>query len=72
MRKKRSFSPEFKRQVIISSTTNRNGLSVKAKLSAKKYETGIKISDEEFGGSKIKPKRFHGDCSYTILRNKGL
>jgi hypothetical protein len=55
---------------LISSTTTRSGLSVKAKLSAKKYETGIKISDEEFGGIKIKPKRFHGDWNYTILNNK--
>jgi hypothetical protein len=31
---------------LIGSTTTRNGLSVKAKLSTKKYETGVKISYE--------------------------
>ena len=55
---------------LIGSTTTRNGLNVKAKLSTKRYETGIKISDEEFGRIKIKPKRFHGDWNYTILSNK--
>jgi len=55
---------------LIGSTTTSSGLSVKAKLSTKKYETGIKISDEEFGRIKIKPKRFHGDWNYTILSNK--
>jgi len=57
---------------LIGSTTTRNGLNVKAKLSTKKYETGIKISDEEFRRIKIKPKRFHGDWNYTILSNKNL
>ena len=55
---------------LIGSTTTRNGLNVKAKLSTKKYETGIKISDEDFARIKIKPKQFHGDWNYTISSNK--
>jgi len=55
---------------LIGSTTTRNGLNVKAKLSAKKYETGIKISDEVFSRVKIKPKKFHGDWNYTISNNE--
>jgi len=55
---------------LIGSTTTRNGLSVKAKLSMKKYETGVKVSDEDFAQIKIRPKRFHGDWNYTILSNK--
>ena len=57
---------------LIGSTTTKNGLHVKAKLSTKKYEIGIKVSDDEFASIKIKPKRFHGDWNYTILTNKNL
>jgi hypothetical protein len=54
---------------LIGSTTTKTGLRVKAKLSRKKYETGIKISNEDFARIKIKPKRFHGDWNYTISSN---
>lgn len=57
---------------LIGSTTTRNGLRVKAKLSTKKYETGKKISDDEYARIKIKPKRFHGDWNYTILNNESF
>lgn len=55
---------------LIGGTTTRNGLNIKAKLSTKKYETGIKISNEDFARIKIKPKQFHGDWNYTISSNK--
>lgn len=55
---------------LIGSTSTRNGLRVKAKLSTKKYKTGIKISNDDFARIKIKPKQFHGDWNYTILNNK--
>jgi hypothetical protein len=51
---------------LIGSTTTKSGLNVKARLSKKKYETGIKVSNEDFARIKIKPKRFHGDWNYTI------
>jgi len=54
---------------LIGSTTTKAGLNVKAKLSKKKYETGIKVSNEDFARIKIKPKRFHGDWNYTISNN---
>lgn len=54
---------------LIGSTTTKNGLTVKAKLSNKKYQTGIKISDEDFARIKIKPKQFHGDWNYSIVSN---
>jgi len=54
---------------LIGSTTTKAGLNVKAKLSKKKYETGIKVSNEDFAQIKIKPKRFHGDWNYTISSN---
>ncbi|MDD5207091.1 MAG: ISAzo13 family transposase [Desulfobacterales bacterium] len=54
---------------LIGSTTTKAGLNVKAKLSNKKYKTGIKVSDEDFARIKIKPKRFHGDWNYMISSN---
>ncbi len=54
---------------LIGSTTTKAGLNVKAKLSKKKYETGIKVSNNDFARIKIKPKRFHGDWNYTISSN---
>ena len=54
---------------LIGSTTTKAGLNVKAKLSKKKYETGIKVSNEDFALIKIRPKRFHGDWNYTISSN---
>ena len=55
---------------LIGSTKTRNGLSVQARLSRKKYKTGAKVSDEDFAQIKIRPKRFHGDWNYTILSKK--
>jgi hypothetical protein len=52
---------------LIGSTKTRNGLSVQARLSTKKYKTGAKVSDEDFAQIKIRPKRFHSDWNYTIL-----
>jgi hypothetical protein len=43
---------------LIGSTTTNAGLNVKAKLSKKKYETGVKVSKEDFAQIKIKPKKF--------------
>jgi len=54
---------------LIGSTTTKGGLNVKARLSKKKYETGIKVSNDDFARIKIKPKRFHGDWNYTISSN---
>lgn len=53
---------------LIGTTTTRNGLSVQARLSSKKYKTGTKVSNKDFAQINIKPKRFHGDWNYTILR----
>jgi len=57
---------------LIGNTTTQNGLKVKAKLSNKKYATGIKISDEDLAKIKIKPKQFHGEWNYTIYKNINL
>ena len=57
---------------LIGSTTTRNGLNVAAKLSKKKYETGVKVSDEVFSRLNIKQKRFHGDWNYEISPDKNI
>lgn len=57
---------------LIGNTTTRNGLNVKAKLSKKKYDTGLKVSKEVFSRLNIKPKQFHGDWNYTISPDKKL
>jgi hypothetical protein len=51
---------------LIGSTTTKTGLNVKARLSKKKYETGIKVSKADFARINIRPRRFHGDWNYTI------
>jgi len=55
---------------LIGRTRTNAGLKVKAKLSQKKYQIGIKVKDADFARIKIKPKRFHGDWNYTISTNK--
>lgn len=51
---------------LISSTITHTGLIVKAKLNQKKYDTGIKVTDDELSFTNIRLKRFHGDWNYTI------
>ncbi|MBI5452676.1 ISAzo13 family transposase [Candidatus Gottesmanbacteria bacterium] len=51
---------------LISSTTTKTGLKVDCKLDTNKYQTGKKISDEEFSTIQLVPEKFHGDWNYTI------
>jgi hypothetical protein len=55
---------------LISSTTTRKGLIVKAALDEADYETGIKISDEELAKVRLAPETFHGEWNYTIRPRK--
>lgn len=55
---------------LISATKNRKGLTVKARLDRKKYEKGIKVSDEEMKNLHLIKSRFHGDWNYTIKPRK--
>jgi hypothetical protein len=52
---------------LIASTTTKKGLKVKCELDTNKYETGIKISDEEFDKINLVRNEFHGEWNYTIL-----
>jgi len=51
---------------LISSTTTRTGLRVRARLDRNRYPTKIKVTDEELAQVRLKPHTFHGDWNYTI------
>ncbi|HQT96149.1 MAG TPA: ISAzo13 family transposase [Thermoanaerobaculaceae bacterium] len=51
---------------LIANTTTRTGLTIKAELDTRQYETGIKVSDAELSALRLKKARFHGDWNYSI------
>ena len=51
---------------LIASTTTKTGLTVRAALDEKPYETGIAVTDEQLAKLKITPNEFHGEWNYTI------
>src|SRR5262245_9847958 len=55
---------------LIGSTTTRTGLTVRAALDSARYETGIKVSDEELAAVQLTPHEFHGHWNYTIRPRK--
>ena len=55
---------------LISHTSTKTGLKVKAWLDSNAYEVGRKVSDEEMEQIKIKRHEFHGEWNYTIFPNK--
>jgi hypothetical protein len=65
--------PLVSREAIVSligSTTTRAGLIVRAALDTERYETGIKVSDEQLAAVQLKPHDFHGNWNYTIKPRK--
>ena len=51
---------------LIASATTRKGLIVKAAIDTNRYETKIKVTDEELHRLKLKRHDFYGDWNYTI------
>jgi transposase len=51
---------------LISATSTRSGLTVKAKLDTSEYPLKVKVTDEEFNNINLKRHRFHGEWNYTI------
>jgi len=51
---------------LISNTTNRGGLVVRARLDRRRYPTGKKVSKKELRELKIERDKFHGDWNYVI------
>lgn len=55
---------------LIANTTTRGGLSIRAELDGNEYPTGVKVSDEELAGVRIRRSAFHGDWNYMVSPNK--
>ncbi|MGH2498735.1 MAG: ISAzo13 family transposase, partial [Candidatus Limnocylindria bacterium] len=51
---------------LISSTRTTTGLRVKARLDERAYQAGVKISDQDMAGLRLKPHRSHPLWNYTI------
>jgi hypothetical protein len=51
---------------LISNTTNRGGLVVRARLDKRRYPIGKRISPKEFKTINIEPDAWHGDWNYII------
>ncbi len=51
---------------LISNTTTKNGLHIKAGVDKKIYEKGIEVSPEEMDSLNIKRDNFHGEWNYKI------
>ena len=51
---------------LIASTTTKTGLTVRAALDEKPYETGITVTDEQLAKLKITRNEVHGEWNYAI------
>jgi hypothetical protein len=51
---------------LISNTTTKSGLTIKAEVDENSYERGIKVSDEEMKSLNIDMNNFHGEWNYSI------
>ena len=51
---------------MISNTTTKSGLKIKALLDTTNYKTGVKISDEQMEGLNFKAHELHPKWNYTI------
>jgi hypothetical protein len=52
---------------LIGATATAAGLTVTCVMDESKYETGIKITDEEFNRLNIRRADFHGEWNYSIV-----
>ena len=52
---------------LIGSTRTSTGLEIHSELDENEYPTGMKVTDEQLGGVRMKKNRFHGEWNYTIL-----
>ena len=55
---------------LIGSTRTRTGLRILAELDTNTYEKGIKVTNEELAGVRLKRDKFHGEWNYTVLPHK--
>jgi len=52
---------------LITNTSTKTGLKIKAKLTRRTYPIGIEIPESEMAKLNIKPAAFHGDWNYSLL-----
>jgi DDE family transposase len=52
---------------LIAATRTRSGLTVKAVLDRHQYQTGAKVTTEDFATVRLKSHAFHPDWNYTLL-----
>jgi len=52
---------------LISTTTTKTGLKVKAKLDPRLYATGRRVSNAQLADVNLVPDHFHGEWNYTIF-----
>jgi len=55
---------------LISSTSTRTGLRIRAELDTNLYPTGQKVSDEELAAVQLQREQFHGEWNYVISPRK--
>jgi hypothetical protein len=51
---------------LIGNTTTRTGLKIKAQIDNGSYDTGIKVTKQEYESLNVKPASFQGEWNYTI------
>lgn len=51
---------------LISHTTTRTGLMIKAQLDTTPYQAGIKVTNQELAAVRLKKADFHGEWNYRI------
>ena len=51
---------------LIGSTRTRAGLRIQAELDTNAYEKGIKVTNEELAGVRLRRDKFHGEWNYTV------
>jgi len=52
---------------LIAHTKTKTGLKIKARLTRRRYPTGIKVEDSEMEELNLKPAAFHPDWNYSLL-----
>ena len=55
---------------LIGSVRTSSGLTVRAQLDTRSYQTGISIADAQMEQLNLVPECFHGDWNYTIKPNR--
>ena len=62
--------PLVSREVVvklIGAVTTKGGLRIRSELDENRYETGRKVTDEQFQSLSLERDSFHGEWNYTLL-----